>query len=106
MREEEEDPYGDLYVKAPESGGTILESPSIHLVDKKWGLRDQRTASMIPSQNFRHRRCKRHNTMTLTKVGGSLKDDFFDDIEGFSIELANIDKVVFVLDFLSPLFLI
>jgi len=44
----------NLDVKAPESDGIIQESPGIHLVGKKWGLRDESDSEHKSKVNFRH----------------------------------------------------
>ena len=43
----------DLYGKAPKSSGVIRESPGIHLIDKKWGLRDESDSECDSEANFR-----------------------------------------------------
>jgi len=88
--------------KVPETDGIIRESPDIHLIEKKRGRSDSEYDS---EANFRHGGCKRCETMTPTAVGGSLGDDFFDDIESCSTEPTNLDEVT-PFDVLSPHFLL
>jgi len=83
----------DLDGKAPESGGIIQESPSIRLIDKKCGLRDECDNEYDSEANFRHGWRKGHETITPTNIGVSFRDDFFDDIESCSIEPTNLDDV-------------
>jgi len=92
----------DLYVKAPKFGGIIRESPSIHFVYKKWGLRDGSDSEHDSEANFKHGGHKRHETVP-TDIGLSLEDDFFDDIETYLTELAKLDEVFFI--FFPPFFL-
>jgi len=91
----------DLYVKAPKFGGIIRESPSIHFVYKKWGLRDGSDSEHDSEANFKHGGHKRHETVP-TDIGLSLEDDFFDDIETYLTELAKLDEVFFI--FFPPFF--
>jgi len=79
--------------KAPQSGGIIRESPSIHLIDRKQSLGDESDCEYDSEANFRHEGCKRYETITPTNIGEPLRDDFFDDIESCSIELANLDDI-------------
>jgi len=92
----------DLNGEAPESSGIIRESSGIHLVDKKWGLRDESDSEHDSEANFRHG-CKRHETVTPTNIGVSLGDDFFHDIESYSTEPANLDEVA-LFDLSLPVF--
>jgi len=86
-------PMDDLDSKVPESGGIIRESPGIHLIEKKRGLRDRSDSEYDFEANFRHGGHKRRETITPTTFGGSLGDDFFDDIESCSTEPINLDEV-------------
>ena len=83
----------DLDGKAPESGGIIQESPSIRLIDKKCGLRDECDNEYDSEANFRHGWRKGHETITPTNIEVSLGDDFVYDIEGCSTKLANLNEV-------------
>ena len=55
----------DLDGKALESSGIIQESPGIHLIDKKWGLRDGGDSEYDSEANFRHGGRKRHEEVSL-----------------------------------------
>jgi len=46
-------PMDDLDVEAPEFGGIIRESPGIHLVNKKWDLRDRSNSEHDSKAYFR-----------------------------------------------------
>jgi len=96
-------PMDDLDSKVPESGGIIRESPGIHLIEKKQGLRDMSDSEYDFEANFRHGGRKRRETVTPTTFGGSLGDDFFDDIETCSTESINLDEVT-PFDLLLPFF--
>ena len=86
-------PIDNLNGKVPESSGTIRGSPGIHLIDRKWGLRDGSHNEHDSEVNFKHGGRKRHETITPTYIRVSLEDDFFDDIESCSTEAANLDEV-------------
>ena len=86
-------PMDDLDGKEPESDGIIRESLGIRLIDKKWGLRDGSDSEYDSEANFKHGAHKRHETITPTNIGVILGDDFFNDIESYSTELANLDEV-------------
>jgi len=66
----------DLDGKAPESGVTIQESPSIRPIHKKQALRDGSDSEYDFKANFRHGGCQRCETITLTNIRISLGDDF------------------------------
>jgi len=62
---------------AKESKSDVRESPSIHLVDKKYRLRDVSDNEHDFEVNFRHGGHKGHETGTPIDIGGSLGDEFF-----------------------------
>jgi len=95
----------DLDNKAPESDGIIRESPGIHLIEKKRGLRHGSDSEYDSEANFRHGGQKRRETMTLTTVRGSLGDNFFNNVKSYSTELANLNEVS-PFDLLPPFFFI
>jgi len=70
-------PTDDLDGKVLESGGIIRQSPGIHLIDKKWALRDEIDSEYYSEANFRHGGRKRKETITPTNIGVSLRGDFF-----------------------------
>ena len=78
------------------------KSPGICLIEKKLGLRE-RSDSEYDSEANVSWRAQERETITLTNVGGSLGDGFFDNIESYSTYLLLICFCPFASDLFLPI---
>ena len=83
----------DLDVEGSESGDDTHRSMKVHLIDRKRGLAKDSDSEPKSEANFRHRGCKRRETMTPRDARVDLGDDFFDDVQSCSGKPANLDDI-------------